>query len=391
MPDPESVNTGGGATSPVVESAIRIGLLALLVFWCLLLIRPFLIPIVWGLVIAVAGYPTYRSLRSSLRGREIVASAVFSLLLFLAIVIPAALLGGTLVEGARGLLEQLREGQLQIPEPPPGVAEWPLVGDQIAEFWTRAADNLEPVLLAMAPHLKQPAQWLLGVVAGTGLGLLQFLFAIVIAGAVLTRAERAAGVATTIARRLAGSRGQEFAALAGATVRSVTRGILGVALIQATLAGLGFLAAGVPAAGLWALIALVLSVVQIGVFPVLLPILVYVFFTADTLTFALFLIWSLFVGVIDNVLKPVFLGRGVTVPMWVVFLGAIGGLLSHGLIGLFVGPVVLVLGYALLLAWIQAGPLPATDAGITLQAGTGPGDADNASQEPDGSSNRKPG
>lgn len=376
MSDPERTRTGGDATSQAVDTAIRIGLLTLLLLWSLLIIRPFLIPIVWGIVIAVAGYPTYQRLSGRLRGRQVLASVVFSLLLFLAISIPAALLGGTLVEGAIGLVEQVKEGQFRIPPPPPGVAEWPLVGAPVATYWAAAAENLQSTLIPLAPHLKEPAQWLAGFVAGTGLGLIQFVLAIVIAGVVLPHTERAAALAAAAARRISGNRGLEFLSLAAATVRSVTRGILGVAFIQATLAGLGFLAVGVPAAGLWALVALILSIVQIGVFPVVIPVLIYVFFTADTLTFVVFLIWSLFVGVIDNVLKPMLLGRGVTVPMWVVFIGAIGGLVSHGLIGLFIGPVVLVLGYALLLVWIQEDPVPAADANAGLQPDTVPGGAD---------------
>ena len=138
-------------------------------------------------------------------------------------------------------------------------------------------------------------------------------------------------------------------------MRSVTRGILGVALIQATLAGLGWLVVGIPAAGLWALVALILSTVQIGILPITIPVLFYVYSAADPLTFALFLVWSLFVGTIDNILKPLLLGRGVKVPMLVIFVGAIGGFLSSGIIGLFVGSVVLVLGYQLLLAWLRGG------------------------------------
>jgi predicted PurR-regulated permease PerM len=376
MSDPERTQTGGDGTSQAVDTAIRIGLLSLLLLWSLLIIRPFLIPIVWGIVIAVAGYPTYQRLCSRFRGRQVLASVVFSLLLFLAISIPAALLGGTLVEGAIGLAEQVREGQFRIPPPPPGLAEWPLIGAPVASYWTAAAENLQPTLIQLAPHLKEPAQWLAGFVAGTGLGLIQFVLAIAIAGVVLPHTERAAALAAGAARRISGSRGLEFLSLAAATVRSVTRGILGVAFIQATLAGLGFLAVGVPAAGLWALVALILSIVQIGVFPVVIPVLIYVFFTADTVTFAVFLVWSLFVGVIDNVLKPMLLGRGVTVPMWVVFIGAIGGLVSHGLIGLFIGPVVLVLGYALLLVWIQDSPLPAPGGSAGTQLGAAPGGAD---------------
>jgi predicted PurR-regulated permease PerM len=152
--------------------------------------------------------------------------------------------------------------------------------------------------------------------------------------------------------------------LAEAVVRSVSRGILGVALIQALLAGLGMLVAGVPAAGLWALVVLLLATIQIGAFPVLLPVMIYLFYSADLGTAVLFAIWSLFVGSIDNVLKPILLGRGVSVPMVVIFLGAIGGFIGGGIIGLFVGPVVLVVGYELFLAWLAevAPPTVAADA-----------------------------
>jgi predicted PurR-regulated permease PerM len=201
---------------------------------------------------------------------------------------------------------------------------------------------------------------------------LQFIFAVAIAGVLLARAEAGKGAAEAVALRLAGERGRDFAALAEATVRSVTRGILGVALIQASLAGLGFLAVGVPAAGLWALIALLLSVVQVGVFPVVIPVLIYVFFTADTLTAVLFLIWSIFVGSIDNVLKPILLGRGVAVPMAVIFVGAIGGFLSSGIIGLFVGPVVLVLSYKLFLAWLYEAQVPTPEATAAARDGAPP-------------------
>jgi len=163
-------------------------------------------------------------------------------------------------------------------------------------------------------------------------------------------------VGQAIAWRLAGKRGDELARQASAVVRSVSRGILGVALIQAIMTGLGMLVAGVPAAGLWALLALLLSTIQIGVFPVLLPAVIYVFWAKGTTTAVLFLLWAIVVGFIDNILKPLLLGRGVSVPMLVIFVGAIGGFIGAGIIGLFVGSVVLVLGYELFLAWLKEDP-----------------------------------
>jgi predicted PurR-regulated permease PerM len=362
MSDRFDAGPGADATSRAVETAIRIGLLVLLVAWCYQIMEPFLVPLVWGVIIAVAAYPAFLRLSRALGGRRVVSAILVSLILLTALIVPAALLSGTLYDGVQGVAHRFQEGRIRIPPPPAGVAEWPLIGDAMQSYWLRASENLESTLAGFAPQLRSAGRWLLGAAAGAGFGLLQFVFAVAIAGALLARAEPAKAAAQAVARRLAGERGSDLAALAEATVRSVTRGIIGVSLIQALLAGLGFLAVGVPAAGLWALVALLLSVMQIGVFPVVIPMVIYVFTSADTLTAVVFLIWSLFVGSIDNILKPILLGRGVAVPMMVVFLGAIGGFLSSGIVGLFVGPVVLVLSYKLFLAWLYEGELPAPEA-----------------------------
>jgi predicted PurR-regulated permease PerM len=348
----------------VVEATIRVGLLALLVAWCFEIVQPFVVPTVWGIIIAVAAYPGYARLQSALGGRRVLAATVFTLVALVVLIVPTVLLSGTLVEGARTLATDFQEGTLRVPAPPEGVGSWPFIGEWVERFWRQASENLGAALQRVGPQLKTVGAWLLSGAAGVGVGILQFVLALVIAGALLAHAEPAERTAYALFRRLAGDRGGDFARLAEATVRSVTRGILGVALIQALLAGLGFLAVGVPAAGLWALVALLLSVIQVGVFPVVIPVLIYVFSTADTPTFVVFLIWSLFVGSIDNVLKPILLGRGVAVPMAVIFVGAIGGFLSSGIIGLFVGSVVLVLSYKLFLAWIyEEAPAPADPAG----------------------------
>jgi len=201
---------------------------------------------------------------------------------------------------------------------------------------------------------------LVAAVAGTGLTLLLFLLSIVIAGVLLANSTGGGQAADLIARRLVGERGPQLADLAGATTRSVAQGILGVALIQSFLAGLGFLAVGVPGAGLWALIGMLLCVIQIGLLPVTLPILIFVFATAETWVAVVFTLYIVVVSLLDNFLKPLLLGRGVQVPTLVIFLGSIGGFLTSGIIGLFVGSVVLVLGYTLFRAWLEdAEPAPA--------------------------------
>jgi predicted PurR-regulated permease PerM len=245
----------------------------------------------------------------------------------------------------------------------------PLVGEKIESLWRDASTNLAQALSALEPQLRALGTWLLRFATSAGMGLLHFVLAILIAGVLLAKSGTGRRAADAIGYRLAGERGLRYTRLAEAVVRSVSRGILGVALIQAVLAGLGMLVAGVPAAGLWALVVLLLATIQIGAFPVLLPVVIYLFYSANLGTALLFAIWSLFVGSIDNVLKPILLGRGVSVPMVVIFLGAIGGFIGAGIIGLFVGPVVLVVGYELFLAWLaEVAPPAAADADAPAQA-----------------------
>ncbi|MGB5834420.1 MAG: AI-2E family transporter [Thiohalocapsa sp.] len=334
-----------------VEAAIRIGLIAVMLALCYSIVRPFLIPIAWGIIIAVAAWPGYCHLLSVFSGRRSIASVVFVLIWLVVLIVPGLLLSGTLVEGAQGFAKGFAADVSAIP-PAPDLHWIPLVGGQIQDLWNHASSNMEGLLRSLEPQIKMIGKWLLSAGAHAGVALLHFVIAIVIAAALLAKSESAGRVAHAIARRLAGHRGDQFADLAEAVVRSVSRGILGVALIQSVLAGLGMLAAGVPAAGLWALVTLLLATIQIGAIPVLLPAVIYVFYHASLPIAVLFLIWSLFVSSIDNILKPLLLGRGVSVPMLVIFIGAIGGFIAHGIIGLFVGSVVLVLGYELVRAWL---------------------------------------
>jgi len=359
-----SVTRDRAFLSRTVEATVRIGLIAVLVLYCFQIVRPFLIPVVWGVIIAVAVHPNYLWLQRLLGERRTLAALLFVLLALVLLITPTFLLSDTLVTGVTGLARSLSEGSLVIPMPPESVAGWPLVGAPLDKFWRLASVNLAGALGEIGPQLKVLGKWLLSAGAGAGLGILQFVLAIIIAGVILRHGESGTRVSYAIARRLAEEHGAGFIDLARATIRSVSRGILGVALLQSILAGLGFLAAGVPAAGLWAFLCLLLSVIQVGIFPITVPAIIYVFATADTTTAVIFLIWSLVVGALDNVLKPLLLGRGVNVPMAVIFVGAIGGFLASGIIGLFIGAVILVLGYELLLDWLEldAGAAPGADA-----------------------------
>jgi predicted PurR-regulated permease PerM len=348
--------------SRALEISVRIGLLAVLVAWCFQIVRPFLALVAWGLIIAVATYPIYRWLEAALGERRRLAATLFTLLMLALLIGPTLMLAGTLVEGAQELASALSAGTLSVPPPPEKIGGWPLVGAPLERIWSLASQNLQEALRQIGPEIKPLGLRALSAAANTGLGILQFVAAIIVAGILQAHAEGGSRVAYTVAGRLAGERGTQFTDLAQATVRGVARGILGVALIQSLLAGLGFLAAGLPAAGFLAFLCFLLAVVQIGPTLILVPAVIYVFYTADFTPAVLFTVWSVFVGFVDNVLKPLLLGRGAKVPMIVILVGVIGGFLDSGIIGLFVGSVVLALGYTLLVAWLEPRTEEAPDA-----------------------------
>ena len=340
-----------------VEAAISIGLVVIMVYWCFDIVKPFITPIIWGIIIAVALYPTYRRLEKALGDRKTLAATLYTLFILILIIIPSVLLAAPLVESVEFLLQGFSSGSLAIPPPPESIRFWPFIGEPLMTFWSLASKNIDAALHQLAPHLKVVGIWLLSITEQTGLGILQFMVAIIISGFLLTQAKSGKQFTLMIATRLTGERGEPLTNLAQATIRSVALGILGVAAIQSILAGLGFIIAGVPGAVLWALLCLLLSVIQFGIMWVVVPIIIYMFYHADTSTAIALLIWSTPVTFIDTILKPIFLSRGVQTPMAVIFMGAIGGLLSSGIVGLFIGAVILSLGYALFIDWAKEPPL----------------------------------
>ena len=333
-----------------VELCIQIGLLVLLIAACFLILRPFAAIITWGIIIAVAAYPLSCKLRSLLSAG--LAAALITFVLLSIVIVPAALFGRGLIHTVQNLTAQFKAGAPIIPPLPPGVRGWPIVGQPITAVWDGASGDLSDVAKQFAPQLRAVVPGIVSASAGLSLTVVQLLFSVLVAGALLANAESAFGMARLLTNRLFGERGPEFQELIGRTVRSVTSGILGVALIQTALAALGFLLVGLPGASLWAAIFLVAAILQAGAL-VLIPAVIYVFATASTTRAVVFLVWCLVVGALDNVLKPILLGRGVAVPTAVIFVGAFGGFIAMGIVGLFIGAVVLSVAYKLFLAWLK--------------------------------------
>lgn len=343
---------GNGVASTVIETTIRLGLIVILAWLAIRIASPFIDLLIWAVIIAVATRQFYEWLTRILRGRGW-AATVFATVGIVIILAPAVVVSVGLVDSAQRFGQALKDGKVSVPAPPERVAELPLVGKRVYAAWSLASENLQDALQRAEPERKAVADRLLRTAGSAGLGLLQFLASIVIAALLLVNAEAGARLAQDLFLRIAPQTGLRLAALSEQTIRSVATGIIGVAIIQALLAGLGFVVAGIPLAGVWTFVVLLLAIVQISPALVTLPLIIYMFSASDTLSATLFLVWIVPVTFGDNILKPLLLGRGVDAPMPVIFVGAIGGFILDGFIGLFVGAVVLAFAYVVFIDWLR--------------------------------------
>lgn len=350
------INRDNAYLKRALEVTINVGLAVLLAFTCIEILRPFVPLISWGIIIAVATYPGFLKVKRQVGGRGVLAAALLTIVYLALLIVPAILLTERLVEGFQTVSARLREGGLVIPPPPQSVATWPIVGPPLNRIWTLASSDVSQVIRKLAPRLRTAVPGLISVSAGLGITVLQLFLSVLVSGVLLAKAEAAVKVTRALANRLFGEKGPEYQHLIGQTIRSVTFGILGVAVIQSAFAAAGFVAVRLPGIGFWIVAFLFGAVLQVGGL-VLIPAVIYVFAIASTTKAVIFLVWCVIVGLMDNVLKPILLGRGSTVPIAVVFLGAIGGFMEMGILGLFIGAIVLSVGYKLFLAWLGKGPL----------------------------------
>ncbi len=337
-----------------IEATVRIGLALLVVYLCLDIIQPFFVPILWGLIIAISLYPVHRRLAGKLGNSPKISAALITFGCLGLLIYPSISFSGRMVANLKALSERFKSGEITL-RPAESVQEWPFIGEKLYTLWFDATQDIEGVLIEFAPQLATFGESLLTSVGAMGIGFFQFIAAIIIAGFVLANADTYKVFSVQLMTRLIGDNGPAYANMSGKIVSGVTQGILGVSLLQSALALAGFVVMDVPAAGLWGLLCLILGVVQIGASPVIIGVAIYVLVTNDsTLAGVIFLIWSLAVGIMDNILKPLVMGRGIDVPTVVIFLGAIGGFISSGIIGLFTGAVMLVIGYSLFRAWLDS-------------------------------------
>ena len=360
--------------SGLLEVLIRAGLIFALAALCFQIFAPFLTLMVWGLILAVTLYPMQEYVAAKMGGRQGLAATLIVILGIALIVAPTAILMSSLGDSVQRLIHDVQSDALVIPAPRESVAGWPVIGERVYALWSQAHADLPALVKSMQPKIGDLAKTALAFVASIGGGLLLFLAALIIAGILMAFGRSGNRASVAISERVAGpARGAEFATLSTATIRAVAQGVIGVAFIQAIIVGLCLLIAGVPWAGVLAMICLVLGIAQIPALIVTLPAIAYIWLLGDygkgeAILYTLLIFVA---GLADNVLKPLMLGRGVDAPMPVILIGALGGMAAAGILGMFVGATLLALGYQIFMGWVAAKRGVETSPQVTDTAGVG--------------------
>lgn len=345
--------------SRLLDVLIRAGLILVLALLCYRVFSPFLVLMAWAVILAVTLYPLHRALAAKLGGRQGWSATLIALLGIALIVVPSGVLVSSMGDSVQRFVNEVQQNSLEIPPPAASVASWPFVGERVHTVWQDAHADLPALVKRLRPKIQNLTKAAVAMVAGIGLAILTFVAAFIIAGILMAFGEAGDRSSRAIFARLAGpQRGAHLTVLSVATIRAVAQGVVGIAFIQAIAVGLCLLAAGVPLAGVLAGVVLVLGIAQVPALIVTLPAIAYIWSTGDydTVEAVIYTVLLFVAGMADNVLKPLMLGRGVDVPMPVILLGALGGMATAGILGLFVGAILLALGYELFMGWVAATP-----------------------------------
>lgn len=341
------------SNNSVYETTIKLLILLGLIVWCSMILMPFVNILLWSLIFAMAVYPLHTKLTQKLKGKRKLASFIIVISVLAVVFIPTAFLIDSFLEELKELKTGFESDSLTIPAPNEKIKEWPLVGDKLFNLWNSASINFEETVLTYKEELKNFGSELLKGTLSSMSALIQIVVSFIIAGVLLVFG----GIGESIRkffRKLVGSKGDEYADVTMKTVNSVVKGVLGVAFIVAIILGILFMLAGIPYAGVWALIVFVLGILQLPAILVTLPIIVYLFAVKSTTVAIIWTVLMIAGGLSDNILKPVLLGKGAPVPMLIIFIGVIGGFILSGFIGLFTGAIVMSIGYLLFKGWMNS-------------------------------------
>ena len=336
----------------VYDTAIRLAFLAFIVAWCVMILSPFVTIILWSIILFMAFLPLHTLLVKLMGGKSKLAAIIIVLACLAIIIVPSWFFIDSIIREVKGFSSGFMQGDFTIPPPSETIKSWPLIGNQVYDFWLSASQNLTATVAQYKDQIASIGSKVAQGILSAAAGVFQMMISLIIAGFLLV----VKGTTDSIRkffRKVAGDKGDEFADITHKTVVKVVKGVMGVALIQAVLIGVGFLLAGIPYAGIWSLVVFVLAVLQLPVILVVIPVSIYMFVDKDLLPAILWTIYLLLAGASENIFKPLLLGKGAPVPMLVIFIGVIGGFILSGFIGLFTGAIILSLGYKLFQAWLD--------------------------------------
>jgi len=349
--DDSTLAPGSARNAAAIDLAIQFGCLSLLAYWAFVLVQPFLTIIVWSVVLAVVLYPIFDWMVGRLGIPAFVAVLLITVFNLAVLLGPTTWLGLSLIDTVRSLADRLGSGDIAVPKPPERIKDWPFIGANAYELWLLASTNLRAAFQQILPDLAPLRSTLLDFAGGAGMGMFKFVVAVLISGFLLLPGPTLVDVARSASRRIAVRRGNEFIDLIGATIRNLARGVIGVSVLQSLLAGIGLMVAQVPGAGAFGFLVLLLGIIQIDAGVVLVPIILWSWTKMDTTPALIFSVYMVAVTLLNNFLRPFVMAHGLKTPVLVIFIGVLGGLLTHGVVGLFLGPIVLAIGWELVKTW----------------------------------------
>lgn len=337
-----------------IDTFIKIVLLSILIITTFTIAKPFITLIIWSIIVAVTLYPFYQKITGKFKGKKrSLASTLFIVILLALVITPSINMTQSVVGSSKEIFHKFEEGILDIPPPNTSVKEWPLVGKKIFKAWSSASRDLEKVIKSNPEKVKNSVGWFFDSFAGIMGSVFLSLIAIIIAGMFMSNANSGYKIGLDFSNKIMDGKGAAFMKMSINTIRSVVKGIILVAIIQAVLAFVGFATVGMSTAGLLAFVVMFAAIIQIPVTLVVIPVIIYIFSIEETTTAIIFAIYMMVVSLLDNFLKPMLLAKGLQTPMIIIMIGAIGGMISQGILGLFIGPVILAIAHNLYISWVS--------------------------------------
>lgn len=338
----------------IINTILKVTVLAFLVLLTYMIARPFLLLMIWAIIVAVALYPFYKKVIGWFNPkRKGMVTTFFILFLIALIVWPTVGITRSIIDSTGDIYTAFNAGELQISPPDVSVKEWPLIGEKLFEAWSNASSDIQSFIKDYPDEVMSSVGWFFSSITGTAGTILLTIAALIIAGAFMSNANGGYKEAVALANKLTDGNGEDMISMCTNTIRSVVKGILLVGIIQSILAFFGFQMIGLSTAGILSVVVLLCAIIQIPVTLVMLPIILYVFSFAETTPAIIFGIYAFVVSIVDNVLKPMLLAKGLQTPMLVILIGAIGGMMLFGILGLFVGPVILALTHRIYISWVH--------------------------------------